>query len=414
VLQFKTSNENVQVHCMNSYFDLAPAMMSRFVPMFFHQLKRVDKDLSAVVTGGATEDDDALKSSIQEALQYLHYRQMQLDMLQFVGIVREPCMVGWNTFKVRFEQVLRRHYPGLVSAEFERRMEDADTLLRCYMNFYAVFMVFLHNKSSYVNRNEFSWDMFMECEKFLVPSDATCELVMSMLEEVFFSTSQRQVIGAIKENYFAVLARPDAVVREMPYKKYCAALRRGAAAFPDAASAAAAAAAAASAAAQDTHTANTVGGAGDDDAQMIDEEEDDDEAPAPAAAAGGGGAGGSSSAAAAARAPRRTQFPWRAASTCAPDFFNRKFTDKMPYVTMNFSAWDGGGGADDAEGGGARLTEDCIKRAAEARIYVKVFETKAKDLDEVITRFAQEIGRALHGLARRPGGGFQARARARF
>ena len=43
VLQFTVSNENVQIHCMNSYFDLAPAMLSRFVPLFFHQLKRVDK-----------------------------------------------------------------------------------------------------------------------------------------------------------------------------------------------------------------------------------------------------------------------------------------------------------------------------------------------------------------------------------
>ena len=45
VQQFEVSNENVQIHCMNSYFDLAPAMLSRFNLMFFHNIKRLDREL---------------------------------------------------------------------------------------------------------------------------------------------------------------------------------------------------------------------------------------------------------------------------------------------------------------------------------------------------------------------------------
>jgi len=89
---------------------------------------------------------------------------------------------------------MRQNYAGLVGSDFERRMnDDADTLMRCFINFYAVFMVFAHHESPFIHEDKFSWNMLVECEKYMVPSDATCDLIMSMLEEVFFSTSQRQV-----------------------------------------------------------------------------------------------------------------------------------------------------------------------------------------------------------------------------
>ena len=40
--------------------------------------------------------------------------------------------------------------------------------------------MFAHASSPFVKETEFRWDMFRECEKHLVPSDALCELVMSM------------------------------------------------------------------------------------------------------------------------------------------------------------------------------------------------------------------------------------------
>ena len=215
VLQFEVSNENVQVHCMNSYFDLAPAMLSRFLLMFFHQLKRLDREMGAVAAGATTDAEAALRANIRRTMQYLHYRQTQLDMLQFAGVAAEPCLAGWNLFKVRFEQVMRRHYAGLVGSDFERRMnDDADGLMRCFLNFFAVFMVFAHHESPLAGENHFRWEMLLECEKYMVPSDATCELVMSMLEEVFFSTSQRQVMSTIKDHYFPQLRH--AVPRETP------------------------------------------------------------------------------------------------------------------------------------------------------------------------------------------------------
>ena len=42
---------------MNHYFDLAPPMLARFLLVFFHHMKRVDRDLASVVSGSASEDD---------------------------------------------------------------------------------------------------------------------------------------------------------------------------------------------------------------------------------------------------------------------------------------------------------------------------------------------------------------------
>ena len=72
-------------------------------------------------------------------------------------------------------------------------MEDSGTTLRCFMNFFAVFMVFMYEGSPFAGQTKLRFEMFLECEKYMVPSDATCELIMSMMEEMFFSTSERQV-----------------------------------------------------------------------------------------------------------------------------------------------------------------------------------------------------------------------------
>ena len=130
---------------------------------------------------------------IKRVYRYLYQRQMQLDMMQYAGILTKPCLTGWKYFVRQFEQTLRKHYPGIVGPSFERIMEDAGTMLRCFVNFYAVFMVFAHEGSPFAGEKRLRFEMFLECEKYLVPSDATCELIMSMMEEMFFSTSERQV-----------------------------------------------------------------------------------------------------------------------------------------------------------------------------------------------------------------------------
>ena len=88
-----------------------------------------------------TAQQEQLSQTLHRTMQYLDYRQMQLAMLQFAGVIAKPCFEGWNFFKMRFEQVMVKHYGGLVTSDFERRMnDDANMLMWCYMNFYAVFM----------------------------------------------------------------------------------------------------------------------------------------------------------------------------------------------------------------------------------------------------------------------------------
>ena len=52
------------------------------------------------------------RAQIKKVYRYLYMRQMQLDMMQYTGILAKPCLMGWKYFVRQFEQTLRKHYPG--------------------------------------------------------------------------------------------------------------------------------------------------------------------------------------------------------------------------------------------------------------------------------------------------------------
>lgn len=205
---FITVNDMVHVHCMNHYADMADAMKSRFIEFFFPHMKRIDRELSMAFSGADPAKADAALDA-QRTLQYLYYRQVQFETMQYVGILTKFPDEGWATFEGRFRNALQQHYPGAVKADMGRRMEDAKTLVNIFMNFYAVFMVFAHSSSPYRGTKDFSYEMFLECEKFLVPSEATYELIMSMMEESFFPTPLKTVMAAIRSRWFSDLAAEE-------------------------------------------------------------------------------------------------------------------------------------------------------------------------------------------------------------
>ena len=191
---FQADNSNVQWHCMNTYFDLSPAMLSRFIRQYFVHMKRVDRDLLAA--GERAEEVTAhLENNVCKHMRLLYYRSMMLFMAQYVGIISRPAVTGWNLFKTRFKQVMAAYYQGVVGTDYLRVMDDAQTLMICFVNFHAVYRVWAHHGSPFRNNRQFSFAMLLECEKHLVPCDNLFEVVMTWMEESFFSTSERQVGG---------------------------------------------------------------------------------------------------------------------------------------------------------------------------------------------------------------------------
>ena len=340
---------------MNSYFDLAPPMLSRFIRIFFHHMKRVDRELAAVVNSNS-DDERHMHTVVKNLFRHLYYRQMQLDMLQYCGIINRPSTVGWQFFARQFEQTLRKNYPGLVGADFMRVMEDAETLLHCFMNFYAVFMVFAHESSPVIKEKKFRYDMFLECEKYLVPSDAACELVMSMMEEAFFSTSERQVMMSIKEGFFPLLKHG------VPHEKSIKAVRRDYE--------------------RERKTIRPVSAADEEE----DEDPEDGEAEPPAEPPGSPGHANPPTAPSGS-GTRLTKSPWRADSV-------NKIEDCGKVGKLRFIKGDC-----EKDSGGV-LTRESQKEWEEARRHVVAYTGKARDKEGILDRFSLEVERHMAELCR--------------
>jgi hypothetical protein len=318
---------------------------------------------------------------------------MMLDMAQYTGMISTPNYTGWDTFAREFEATLDKYYSGFKDSYFVRTigrwagpsfgilssaftesmsLRSGKTMLRCYINFYAVFMVFAHKSSRYVGQTKYQFEMLLECEKYLVPSDASCALIISMLEECFFPSSQRQVgrrrglpahsedllgtfergwgplqvMMSIKEGFLPSLKGGESVPRERSLPVRQREYRRARAA------------------------AASLAGGGDGSSAAPDagpsaEDEED-------------GRGG----------PPRTLDPWRAAST----------TELDAHGNVGHIRYFEASNIDDFSG---VLTEESQREYEEAIRYVVVHRCRAKYEDAALTNFADRVAEHMSEYCRK-------------
>ena len=128
---YEVNNENVKYMNMNNDpGKMSAGMRSRFTFSFFpKEIHRADKKLLGIDIGKSSSQSNA-EAQLEKTYQMLYYRQMQLEMAQYCGILMGPHMYAWETFAVRFMEFLKRD--TVADTNFiQRRMQVIRALRAC-------------------------------------------------------------------------------------------------------------------------------------------------------------------------------------------------------------------------------------------------------------------------------------------